>query len=108
MNPSYSNLVRRVTRVARGVHRITEKIIDTFHGINDLIENGKKSFLKSSVCYDSVVYREMLPNTHSTPQPIITRRDAWLEPTFFYADHFEEFQNVIENLKDEAKAIEIL
>ncbi|KAF0761940.1 DUF659 domain-containing protein [Aphis craccivora] len=37
----YSNLVH-VTCVAHGIHRIAEKIIDTFSDINDLINNGKK------------------------------------------------------------------
>ncbi|CAI6367932.1 unnamed protein product [Macrosiphum euphorbiae] len=47
----------------------------------------------------------MFPNTHlPPPQPIITHWGTWLESAFFYADHFEEFKNVIENL--EAKCIQ--
>jgi len=38
LKPFYSNLVH-VTCVAHGIHRIAEKIIDTFRDINDLINN---------------------------------------------------------------------
>lgn len=103
LKPFYSNLVH-VTCVAHGIHRIAEKIIDTFSDINDLINNGKKVFSKAP--YRIQLYKEMLPNTHLPPQPIITRWGTWLESAFFYADHFEEFKNVIENLEDNAKCIQ--
>jgi hypothetical protein len=48
----------------------------------------------------------MLPNTHLPPHPIITRWGTWLESAFFYADHFEGFKNLIENLEDNAKCIQ--
>lgn len=61
LKPFYSNLVH-VTCVAHGIHRIAEKIIDTFGDINDLINNGKKVFSKAP--YRIQLYKEMLPNTH--------------------------------------------
>ena len=43
LKPFYSNLVH-VTCVAHGIHRIAEKIIDTFSDNDDLFNNGKKVF----------------------------------------------------------------
>jgi|UniRef100_A0A2S2Q283 hypothetical protein len=103
LKPFYSNLVH-VTCVAHDIHRIAEKIIDSFRDINDLIYNGKKVFSKAP--YRIQLYKEMLPNTPLPPKPIITRWVTWLESAFFYADHFEEFKNVIENLEDDAKSIQ--
>jgi len=96
--PFYSNLIH-VTCAAHGIHRIAEKIMDIFHEINDLINNGKKIILKAP--YRIQLYHEMLPNTPLPPQPIITRWGAWLESAIFYADNFENFKNVIQNLQED-------
>ena len=79
LKPFYSKLVH-VTCVGHGIHRIAEKIIDTFSDINDLINNGKKVFSKAP--YRIQLYKEMKPNTHLPPQPIITRWGTWLESAF--------------------------
>jgi hypothetical protein len=64
----YSNLVQ-VICVAHGIHRIAEKIIDTFSKINDLINNGQIVFSKA--LYRIQLYKEILPNTHFENLPKI-------------------------------------
>ncbi|KAL4126549.1 hypothetical protein QTP88_010770 [Uroleucon formosanum] len=103
LKPFYSHLIQ-VTCAAHGIHRIAENIMDIFHKINDLINNGKKIFLKAS--YRIQLYHEMLPNKPLPPQPIITRLGAWLESAIFYADNFENVKNVIQSLpEDDVKSI---
>ncbi|KAL4105112.1 hypothetical protein QTP88_020384 [Uroleucon formosanum] len=98
LKPFYSDLIH-VTCAAHGIHRIAENIMDIFHEINDLINNGKKIFLKAP--YRIQLYHEMLPNKPLPPQPIITRWGAWLESAIFYADNFENFKNVIQSLSED-------
>jgi len=98
LKPFYSNLIH-VTCAVHGIHRIAEKIMDNFHEINDLINNGKKIFLKAP--YRVQLYHEILPNKPLPPQPIITQWGAWLESAIFYADNFENFKNVIQNLQED-------
>jgi len=43
LKPFYSNLIH-VTCAAHGILWIAENIMDIFHEINDLINNGKKFF----------------------------------------------------------------
>jgi len=103
LKPFYSNLIH-VTCAAHGIHRIAENIMDIFHEINDLINNGKKIFLKAP--FRIQLYYEMLPNKPLPPQLIITRCGAWLESAIFYADNFENFKNVIQSLQeDDVKSI---
>jgi len=71
LKPFYSNLVRVTCVAYDGIHRIAEKIIDTFRDINNLINDGKKVFSKAP--YRIQLYKEKLPNTPLPPQPIITR-----------------------------------
>jgi len=41
-----------------------------------------------------------MPDVPLPPEPVITRWGTWLNATMFYADNFETFKNVIENLDD--------
>jgi len=80
LKPFYSNLVH-VTCVAHGIHRISGKIIDTYHDNNNT-NNGKMVFSKAP--YKIKLYKEMMPNTHLTPQPIIiTLWGTWPELSIF-------------------------
>jgi len=88
-----------VTCTAHGIHRITETIMDIFHEINNLINNRKKIFLNAPNRIQ--LYHEMLRNKPLPPQPIITQWCAWLESAIFYADSFEYFKNVIQNLQED-------
>jgi len=95
LKPFYSNLIH-VTCAAHGIHRIAEKIMDIFHEINDLINNGKNIFFKAP--YRIQLY-EMLPIKPLPSQPIITRWGAWLESEIFYADNFAHFKMLFKTYK---------
>lgn len=44
----------------------------------------------------------MLPNVTLPPQPIITRWGTWLEAASFYAKHYLQFKNVVNNFVPES------
>lgn len=87
----YSNPIH-VTCVARGFHRILNKIMEIFYKINVLINNGKRYFWKLHIEINYIMKcYQMKP---LLPQPIITRWGAWLEMTIFYTDYFKNFKKV--------------
>ncbi|CAG9773513.1 unnamed protein product [Ceutorhynchus assimilis] len=49
---------------------------------------------------------ERLPNIPLPPEPVLTRWGTWLDAALYYADHYENFENVIFELPETAnKAI---
>lgn len=46
-----------------------------------------------------------MPDVPLPPEPVITRWGTWLNAAMFYADHFETFKNVVENLDDDAISV---
>jgi hypothetical protein len=93
----YSNLIH-MTCATHSICWIAERIMDIFHEINDLLNNGKNIFLKAHIIQ---LYHEMLPNITLPPQLITTRWGAWIESTIFYADYFEHLKNFIQNLQED-------
>jgi len=69
LKPFYSNFIY-VSCASHGTHQIAENIMDIFHEINDLINNGKNIFLKAPSRIQ--LYHKMLSNKPLLPQPIIT------------------------------------
>eukprot|EP00095_Tigriopus_kingsejongensis_P009700 maker-scaffold84_size396325-snap-gene-2.39 protein:Tk09700 transcript:maker-scaffold84_size396325-snap-gene-2.39-mRNA-1 annotation:"PREDICTED: uncharacterized protein LOC100570869" len=87
-----------VTCLAHGLHRVSEKVREMFHEVNELISNVKKTLLKAPSRI--LVWKEQCPiSSHLMlpPEPIIT---------LFYANHFEEVKSIIE-LLDPSDALTI-
>lgn len=46
-----------------------------------------------------------MPNVPLSLEPVITRWETWLNAVMFYANHFETFKNLEENLDDNAISV---
>lgn len=72
--------------------------------VNKLINNEKKSFLKSPSRFQ--LYKEKLPCLPLPPEPVITRWGTWIEAVVFNANNYEG-QTVIEKLDGSSASVEI-
>lgn len=100
----YPNMIH-VTCAAHGCHRLAERVREMFPDINTLVNNGKKMFLKAPARIN--IYKEMLPGKSLPPQPVITRWGTWLESAIFYAENYQDFVRVVDEIKktDDAQSI---
>lgn len=98
----YTQLLH-ITCFAHGLHRLCEKIRCNFKNVDKLIANVKKVFLKapSRIKY----FKQKCPGLQLPPQPTITRWGTWIDAACYYADHFEDIQEVINTLPEESSAI---
>ncbi|CAG9773508.1 unnamed protein product [Ceutorhynchus assimilis] len=89
---------------SHGLNRVAETIRQQFPLVNELIKNGKKVFVKAHLRVQ--LFKERLPNIPLPPEPVLTRWGTWLDAALYYADHYENFKNVIFELPETAsKAI---
>lgn len=103
---SYPKMVH-VTCVAHALHRICEKIRVLYPKVDKLVSNGKKVFIKSPKRID--IFNQKCPGIPLPPAPVVTRWGTWLDAVEYYAQNFEQFVSVVNDLdKDEASSIEIL
>uniref|UniRef100_A0A2S2PVX4 DUF659 domain-containing protein n=1 Tax=Sipha flava TaxID=143950 RepID=A0A2S2PVX4_9HEMI len=97
----YPNIIH-VTCVAHMLNRVAEKVRELFPDVNKLINNVKKSFLKSPSRIQ--LYKEMLPGLPLPPEPVITRWGTWIEAVIFNANNYEDIKSVIEKLDNDSSA----
>lgn len=102
LGPFCSRLLH-VTCVAHGLHRIAEKVRLLFPSVNSLLSWSRKIFLKSPARIS--VYKEKM-NCSLPPDVIITRWGSWISAALFFAEHFEDYCEVIEALPDDSKHIQ--
>lgn len=100
----YPNL-NHFTCMAHGLNRLAELVRLEFSDINNLINNGKKAFLKAPLRIEK--YRQMAPDLPLPPEPIITRWGTWLNAAVFYADNFQQIKNCFLAFDDESAALKI-
>lgn len=75
---------------------MAEKVRELFLNVNKLINNVKKSILKSF--YRIPLHKEIRPGLQLPPEPVITRWDTWIEAVQFDANNFVAIiKNVIKN-----------
>lgn len=118
-----------VTCAAHGLHRVADFVKDQFVDVNDLIANVKKIFTKvrkyysrdfyvfhiNYLLYDStfvqcprrkMLFNTMYPTLALPPQPIVTRWGTWIGAAIYYAEHFIEIRDFLNELdSDEATSI---
>ena len=96
-----------VTCATHALHRIAEEVRIMFPNVDKLVANGKKIFLKSAS--RATVFRETAPGIPLPPQPILTRWGSWIRGAIYYAENFEAFSSVVDNLDPrEASSIHIV
>lgn len=83
-----------VTCLAHGLHRVAEKVRESFPLVNRLIASGKKIFVKAPLRRDA--FKVNCPDIPFPPEPVITRWGTWLEAAIYYADNFEVFDHVVQ------------
>ncbi|XP_031358786.1 uncharacterized protein LOC116182392 [Photinus pyralis] len=101
----YPNLLH-VTCLAHGINRVAEVARELCPGVNKLVNNGKKAFLKAPSRV--AIYQEIMPDSPLPPEPIITRWGTWLEAAIFYANNYEKFAAVVRRLEDDAESVKKL
>lgn len=87
----YPNM-NHLTCVVHGIHRVAEKIRDTFPMVDKFISLLKKVFLKSPT--RTSLYKEIMGNVPLPPYPILTRWGTWITTANFYSKHFEKIKQV--------------
>lgn len=100
----YPNIIH-VTCAAHMLNRVAEKVRELFPDVNKLINNVKKSFLKSPSRIQ--LYKEILPGLSLPPEPVITRWGTWIEAVIFNANNYEGIKTVIEKLDGSSASVEI-
>lgn len=98
----YSNMIH-ITCVAHGLNRVAEKVRDIFPGINKLVNNGKKMFLKAP--HRITAYKNFM-DCRLPPEPVITRWGTWLEAALFYSENFSKFKELVSNIEDDAQSVQ--
>ena len=100
----YTNLIH-VTCVAHALHRIAEKVRESFPDVNHLISWSRKVFLKSPA--RASVYREIM-KCALPPDVVVTRWGSWLTAALFFANHFPKFCEVVSALKNDSAHVQKL
>jgi len=98
----YSNMIH-ITCVIHGLNRVAEKVRDIFPGINKLVNNGKKMFLKAP--HRITAYKNCM-DCRLPPEPVITRWGTWLETALFYSENFSKFKELVSNIEDDAQSVQ--
>lgn len=106
LSVSFPNMIH-VTCIVHGLHRVCEQVRSLYPEVDTLISNGKKVFVKAPTRID--LFKAKNPDLALPPRPIVTRWGTWLQAVVYYADNFEKFKSVVDELnKDDASSIEIL
>lgn len=106
LSVSYPNMLH-VTCVVHGLHRVCETIRSLYPKVDKLVSNGKKIFVKAPTRID--LFRNTNPNIPLPPTPIVTRWGTLLSAVVYYAEHFDDFKTVLDQLnEDDASSIEIV
>ena len=78
-----------------------------YPNIDKLVSNGKKVFVKAPTRID--LFKNKNPNISLPPTPTVIRWGTWLSAVVYYADNFDTFKSVMDELdKDDASSIEIV
>jgi len=64
------------------------KVRDIFLGINKLVNNGKKMFLRAP--HRIIAYKNFM-DCRLPPEPAITRSETWLEAILFYSENLKNW-----------------
>lgn len=75
-------------------------MIELFPEVNKLINNTKKSFLKSPSRIQ--IYKEILPGVPLPPESVINRWGTWIEAVVFNANNYDGIKTVIEKLNSDS------
>ncbi|XP_031343081.1 uncharacterized protein LOC116170717 [Photinus pyralis] len=81
------------TCLAHGLNRVAETIRAQFPLVNDLINSGKKVFLKAPLRVQ--MFKEQFPDVALPPQPVVTRWGTWLNAALYYADNYSSFSAIV-------------
>jgi len=73
-----------------------------FPGINKLVNNGKKMFLKAP--HRITAYKNCM-ECHLPPEPVITRWGTWLETAMFYSENISKFKELVSNIEYDAQSV---
>lgn len=92
LNVFFSNMIH-VTCLVHMLQSIDEKVRELFPNVNILVNNLKKSVLKTP--HRVEVYKDVLQNVALPPEPILTRWGTWIEAATFCADNFEQLKIII-------------
>lgn len=87
----YPNM-NHLTCMVHGIHRVAEKLRDTFPLVDKFISLMKKVFLKSPSRI--AAYKEIAGDVPLPPRPILTRWGTWISAAKFYFEHFEKIKQV--------------
>ena len=80
--------ITHVTCIAHGLHRLCERIRNSYDNVNNMIANVKKVFLKAPNRKD--IFRKMFPKLALSPEPITIRWGTWLAAVNYYANNYSE------------------
>ena len=86
-----------VTCVAHAIHRICEKVRDTFPDVNRLISSSRKIFLKAP---SRVALYKAKMSCPLPPEVVVTRWGTWMRAAIFFANHFVDYRDLINELPD--------
>lgn len=95
--------MKHITCLAHGLHRVAEEVRDNFKGVDVLISNVKKIFLKSPERVR--LFKAKYPSIPLPPEPIITRWGTWITAAVYYAQYYEQIRDVVSILANESAAI---
>ncbi|CAH1988080.1 unnamed protein product [Acanthoscelides obtectus] len=91
------------TCMAHALNRLAELVRAEYPSVNNLINNGKKVFLKAPLRVE--FYKEMAPGLSLPPEPVITRWGTWLNAALFYADNFVKIKDIFLSLDADSIAL---
>ena len=97
----YPKLIH-ITCVAHGLHNLAQYLMSKYKNVNRFVVCGKKIFLKAPNRVE--LFREVLPNTPLPPEPVKTRWGSWLRAVRYFAEHYDTFCEVIQQLDTEESA----
>lgn len=95
----YSRAIH-VTCVAHGIHRICEQVRQMFPKVNRLLSCSRKILLKSPFRIQK--YKEKM-QCALPPDVVVTRWGTWLQGAMFFANNFQNFKELVEELPDDSQ-----
>lgn len=94
----YSRAIH-VTCVAHGIHRICEQVRQMFPKVNSLLSCSRKILLKFPFRIQK--YKEKM-QCALPPDVVVTRWGTWLQGAMFFANNFQNFEELVEELPDDS------
>lgn len=102
LNGLYPKMVH-VTCVAHAFHNVAETVRREFPIVDKFIAEASKIFRKAPKRIQK--FRELQSDIGLPPQPCLTRWATWLEAAVYYAENFEKFCSVVNELEDDSGSI---